>query len=65
MTLEFLSAYVNRNRSALVRELLSNNSPFVGQLYAELGLSHRWPERVFRVGRLSFYSISVTLLVLA
>ena len=28
----------NRNRSALVRELLSNNSLFVGQLYEDISL---------------------------
>ena len=29
----------NRNRSALVRELLSNNSLFVGQLYEDKSLA--------------------------
>ena len=29
----------NRNRSALVRELLSNNSLFVGQLYEDKSLT--------------------------
>ena len=31
----------NRNRSALLRELLSNNSPFVGQLYEGKSLALR------------------------
>ena len=31
--------YQNRNRSALVRELLSNNSLFVGQLYEDKSLA--------------------------
>ena len=38
----FLSFIVssNRNRSALVRELLCNNSLFVGQLYKEFKINH-------------------------
>ena len=31
----------NRNRSALVRDLLSNNSLFVGQLYEDKSLALR------------------------
>ena len=31
----------NRNRSALVRELLSNNSLFVGQLYIDKSIALR------------------------
>ena len=31
--------YYNRNRSALVHELLSNNSLFVGQLYEDKSLA--------------------------
>ena len=37
----------NRNRSALVRELLSNNSLFVGQLYDDKSLALRVRDLIF------------------
>ena len=37
----------NRNRSALVRELLSNNSLFVGQLYEDKSLALRACDLIF------------------
>ena len=37
----------NRNRSALVRELLSNNSLFVGQLYDDKSLALRARDLIF------------------
>ena len=37
----------NRNRSALVRELLSNNSLFVGQLYEDKSLALRARDLIF------------------
>ena len=37
----------NQNRSALVRELLSNNSPFVGQLYEDKSLALRCRDLIF------------------
>ena len=39
--------YSNRNRSALVRELLSNNSLFVGQLYDDKSLALRAHDLIF------------------
>ena len=45
----FLSFIVckNRNRSAPVRELLSNNSLFVGQLYEDKSLALRARDLIF------------------
>ena len=45
----FLSFIVssNRNRSALVRELLGNNSLFVGQLYEDKSLALRARDLIF------------------
>ena len=45
----FLSSFVssNRNRSALVRELLCNNSLFVGQLYEDKSLVLRARDLIF------------------
>ena len=45
----FLSFIVssNRNRSALVRELLCNNSLFVGQLYEDKSLGLRARDLIF------------------
>ena len=45
----FLSFIVssNRNRSALVRELLCNNSLFVGQLYEDKSLALRSRDLIF------------------
>ena len=45
----FLSFIVslNRNRSALVRELLFNNSLFVGQLYEDKSLALRALDLIF------------------
>ena len=37
----------NRNRSALVRELLCNNSLFVGQLYEDKSLALRASDLIF------------------
>ena len=37
----------NRNRSALVRELLSNNSLFVGQLYEDKSLALHASDLIF------------------
>ena len=37
----------NRNRSALVRKFLSNNSLFVGQLYDDESLALRAPDLIF------------------
>ena len=37
----------NRNRSALVRELLSNNSLLVGQLYEDKSLALRARDLIF------------------
>ena len=37
----------NRNRSALVRELFSNNSLFVGQLYEDKSLALRARDLIF------------------
>ena len=37
----------NRNRSALVRELLCNNSLFVGQLYEDKSLALRARDLIF------------------
>ena len=37
----------NRNRSAIVRELLSNNSLFVGQLYEDKSLALRARDLIF------------------
>ena len=46
----FVVYYVlNRNRSALVRELLSNNSLFVGQLYEEKSLKLRAHDLIFYI----------------
>ena len=39
--------YQNRKRSALVRELLSNNSLFVGQLYEDKSLALRARDWIF------------------
>ena len=38
---------LNRNRSALVRESLSNNSLFVGQLYEDKSLGLRARDLIF------------------
>ena len=38
---------LNRNRSALVRELLCNNSLFVGQLYKDKSLAVRTRDLIF------------------
>ena len=38
---------LNRNRSALVRELLSNNLLFVGQLYEDKSLKLRPRDLIF------------------
>ena len=38
---------LNRNRSAPVRELLSNNSLFVGQLYEDKSLALRARDLIF------------------
>ena len=38
---------LNRNRSAPVRELLSNNSLFVGQLYEDKSLALRTRDLIF------------------
>ena len=38
---------LNRNRSAAVRELLSNNSLFVGQLYEDESLALRARDLIF------------------
>ena len=38
---------LNRNRSALMRELLSNNSLFVGQLYKDKSLAMRARDLIF------------------
>ena len=49
-TLNVFSSFIvclNRNRSALVRELLSNNSLFGGQLYKDKSLSLRAPDLIF------------------
>ena len=46
LILSFL-VYSNRNRSALVRELLSNNSLFVGQLYEDKSLALRARDLIF------------------
>ena len=45
----FLSfiASLNRNRSALVRELLCNNSLFVGQLYEDKSLALHARDLIF------------------
>ena len=45
----FLSFFVssNRNRSALVRELLCNKSLFVGQLYEDKSLALRARDLIF------------------
>ena len=45
----FSSSFVssNRNRSALVRELLCNNSLFVGQLYENKSLALRAHDLIF------------------
>ena len=37
----------NRNRSAIVRDLLSNNSLFVGQLYEDKSLALCTPDLIF------------------
>ena len=37
----------NRNRSTIVRELLSNNSLFVGQLYDDISLALRARDLIF------------------
>ena len=42
----FIVCY-NRNNSALVRELLSNNSLFVGQLYEDKSLALRARDLIF------------------
>ena len=42
----FIVCY-NRNRSAAVRELLSNNSLFVGQLYDDKSLALRARDLIF------------------
>ena len=44
--LSFIVCY-NRNRSAPLRELLSNNSLFVGQLYDDKSLSLRARDLIF------------------
>ena len=49
----------NRNRSALVRELLSNNSLFVGQLYDDKSLALRARELIFFTTHLQNCVISV------
>ena len=38
---------LNRNRSALVRDLLCNNSQFVGQLYDDKSLALRARDLIF------------------
>ena len=38
---------LNQNRSAIVRELLSNNSPFVSQLYEDKSLALRARDLIF------------------
>ena len=50
MSLNVFSLFIvcsNRNRSALVRELLSNNSLFVGQLYEDKSLALRTRDLIF------------------
>ena len=42
----FIACY-NRNRPALVRELLSNNSLFVGHLYEDKSLAVRARDLIF------------------
>ena len=49
----------NRNRSAPVRELLSDNSLFVGQLYEEKSLALRARDLIFfttDLQKLNYYS---------
>ena len=49
-TSNVLSSFIvclNRNRSALLRELLSNNSLFVGQLYEDKSLVVRARDLLF------------------
>ena len=49
-TSNLLSSFImssNRNRSALVRELLCNNSLFVGQLYGDKSLAPRARDLIF------------------
>ena len=49
-TLNVISSFIvcsNRNRSALVRELLSNNSLFVGQLFEDKSLVLRSRDLIF------------------
>ena len=49
-TLDAFSPFIvcqNRNRSAPVRELLSNNSLFVGQLYEDKSLALRARDLIF------------------
>ena len=43
----FVVYCVNRNRSALLRELLSNNSLFVGQLYKDQSLALHARDLIF------------------
>ena len=47
--MSFFSLFVvaNRNRSALVRDLLCNNSQFVGQLYVNKSLALRTRDLIF------------------
>ena len=50
----------NRNRSAPARELLSNNSLLVGQLYEDKSLVHRARDLIFFTADLqtvNYYSI--------
>ena len=49
-TSNLLSSFIvcsNRNRSAIVRELLSNNSLYVGQLYDDKSLALRARDLIF------------------
>ena len=49
-TLDLFSSFIvstNQNRSALVRELLCNNSLFVGQLYEDKSLALRARDLIF------------------
>ena len=41
------SVFKNRNRSAILRELLTNNSLFVGQLYEDKSLGLRSRDLIF------------------
>ena len=52
----------NRNRSALVRELLSNNSLFVGQLYDDKSLAMRARDLIFLATDIQTVNYYTTLL---